>query len=418
MTQARTTVLLALGQSEWEANFVAKAVTGITSADIRRCVDVSSLLLAAKVGDQRLVAIDADFPRLDSTVVATLIREGIVVLGVTATAEGAKRLAAIGVSEVVSVSTSDVTAAVGAIRDRLDASQDRQLQTAKDPVTPRARPQRAQGRLIAVWGAPGAPGRTSVALALAQLSAAAGTETLLVDADSTAPGVGAALCLEPDGSGLIAAAHHSDRGTLDAAVMSRLARTVDDRFRILTGISHVSRRAELRAAAMAKVWQTATTLSELCVVDVGGCVDDGSLAFDADVADFGLNSGGHSAAVTALAVADELVVVTTCEPAAIARMLSHIGAIRSLAPAAELRMVVNRVRSPLVRNAATAGELREFVSAQTGARNVTLVAEDRNTFDLAMVNGVTPYEQHRKSPFIGDLTSALPRLPSPLLASA
>ena len=117
MTQARTTVLLALGQSEWEANFVAKAVTGITSADIRRCVDVSSLLLAAKVGDQRLVAIDADFPRLDSTVVATLVREGIVVLGVTATAEGAKRLAAIGVSEVVSVSTSDVTAAVGVLRD-------------------------------------------------------------------------------------------------------------------------------------------------------------------------------------------------------------------------------------------------------------------------------------------------------------
>ncbi|MFA7267512.1 MAG: hypothetical protein WC054_14480, partial [Candidatus Nanopelagicales bacterium] len=380
--------------------------------------DVSSLLLAAKVGDQRLVVIDADFPRLDSTVVATLARDGMVVLGAAATAEGAKRLTAFGVSEVVSVSTSDVAAAVGVIRDRLDASQDRQPQAAISQATTGARQAKAQGRLVAVWGAPGAPGRTCVALTVAQLSAAAGVETLLVDADSTAPGVGAALCLEPDGSGLIAAAHHSDRGTLDVAVMSRLARTVDDRFRILTGVSHVSRRAELRAAAMGKVWQTAMILSELCVVDVGGCVDDGSLAFDADIADFGLNSGGHSAAVTALAVADELIAVTTCEPVAIARMLSHLGAIRSLAPTAELRIVVNRVRSPLVRNATAAEELREFVRAQTGAQDVTLVAEDRGTFDQAMLNGVTPFEQHRKSPFVADLTAALPRLTSPLLASA
>ncbi len=415
MTGERAKVMLGLGQSDWEAAFVANIVSDFAGVDVRRCVDVSSLIVDATTSPSQLVIIDADFPRIDSTVVAALEREGARLVGVAADASGTSRLRALGVDNVVTVVPVDVGAAVQEIKGRWfnaipGAGSSIRPQSSEVPAA-----RAATGRLVAVWGPPGAPGRTSVALSLAQLVAANGTDVLLVDADTTAPGVSASLCLESDGSGLTAASHHGERGTLDPAVLARLARSVDDRFRVLTGISHVSRRAELRAAAMAKVWQQATSLGPLCVVDVGGCVDDGGLAFDADIADFGLNSGGQSAPVTALAVADELVAVTTCEPAAVARLLSHLGAIRSLAPAARIHVVINRVRSPLVRNSAAAAELKQFVLAQTRASDVTLVAEDRATFDQAILRGRTPFEQNRKSQFIADLTDLSRDVASPLL---
>lgn len=418
MSARRTRVLLALGQSGWEAQFVARVVTDLANFDVHRCVDVSNLILEAKLDDVGVAVIDAQFPRLDSTVVATLNQGRARVVGAASDAEGADRLAALGVSQVVRVVGSDIGPAIGELRELCADSTASSVADVRSQVSSGPAHRTTHGALVAVWGPPGAPGRTSIALAIAQLSAAAGTETLLVDADSVSPGVGPALCLESDGSGLIAAAHHGDRGTLDEAVLARLARGIDPRFRVLTGVSHVSRRAELRAAAMAKVWQVATQLSQQCVVDVGGCVDDGSLAFDADVADFGLNSGGHTAAATALTAADELIAVTTCEPAALARLLSHLAPIRSLAPAARLHVVVNRVRSPLVRNSAAGDELRAFVMAQTRAASVTLVSEDRAVFDHAIVNGLTPFEHDRKSPFIGDLSVLSRDLLSPLLVSA
>lgn len=415
---SRASVLLALGQSGWEAQFVTKVVAQLPAVDVRRCVDVSNLILHAKAGDVRVAVIDADFPRLDSTVIATLNREQVRLVGVAADQSGLDRLRALGVDDVIQVSTADISAAVAQLCELAADEPVSQLIDLRTRTVAEPSRRSRQGSLVAVWGPPGAPGRTSVAITLAQLAAASGVETLLVDADSVAPGVGPALCLEADGSGLIAAAHHGDRGTLDPAVLARLARSIDDRFRVLSGISHVSRRVELRAAAMTKVWQGAMDLSALCVVDIGGCVDDGSLAFDGDIADFGLNSGGQAAAATALAAADELVAVTTCEPAAVARLLSHLAAIRSLAPAARVHVVINRSRSPLVRNAAAGVELCDFVRTQTRAATVTLLPEDRPVFDAAISNGLTVYEQDRKSAFVTELSALAREVLSPLSVSA
>ena len=161
----------------------------------------------------------------------------------------------------------------------------------------------------------------------------------------------------------------------------------------------------------------AVDLVESCVVDIGGCVGDGSLALDGDVGDFGLTSSGHSAAATALAAADDLVVVSSCEPANVARLLSNVSAIRSLAPSARMHVVINRVRTPIVRNEAAAEELREFVAMHIDAAHVLLVAEDRTTMDAATARGLTPLEQNRKCAFIRDLVPLVRELSSPVVAS-
>ena len=157
--------------------------------------------------------------------------------------------------------------------------------------------------------------------------------------------------------------------------------------------------------------------TDAVVVDIGGCVDDGSLALEADVADFGINSSGHSAAVTALGAADELVAVSSCEPTSVARLLSHLFTISSLAPAARLHVVINRVRAPIVRNQGAADELRRFVATHTRAHEVVLVREDRETVDAAAARGLTPYErpQSHVRPGSGTLSRGLQ---SPLVATA
>ena len=76
-----------------------------------------------------------------------------------------------------------------------------------------------------------------------------GAEVLLVDADTSAAGIGAALCLESDGSGIIAANHHAQRGDLDAPGLARLAPQCWGWDAVLTGVTHVSRRIELRAGS-------------------------------------------------------------------------------------------------------------------------------------------------------------------------
>ena len=115
--------------------------------------------------------------------------------------------------------------------------------------------------------------------------------------------------------------------------------------------------------------------------------DDGSLALDGDVGDFG-HLKWSGAAATALAAADDLVVVSSCEPANVARLLSNVSAIRSLAPSARMHVVINRVRTPIVRNEAAAEELRGNSWRCTDAAHVLRC---RGSDDDGCGNGARPH---------------------------
>ena len=74
---------------------------------------------------------------------------------------------------------------------------------------------RGTGRVVAVWGPAGAPGRTSVAVAIADEASRAGVDVLLVDADTWAPSVSVVLGLVDDGAGLASACRRALGGGLD-----------------------------------------------------------------------------------------------------------------------------------------------------------------------------------------------------------
>ena len=74
-----------------------------------------------------------------------------------------------------------------------------------------------RGSVVAVWGPTGAPGRTTVAVTLADELARLGSAALLVDADVYGGTVAAVLGLLDESPGLAAACRQAGGERLDAA---------------------------------------------------------------------------------------------------------------------------------------------------------------------------------------------------------
>ncbi|KAE8763931.1 AAA family ATPase [Georgenia thermotolerans] len=247
-----------------------------------------------------------------------------------------------------------------------------------------ARPATTRGRLVVVWGPPGAPGRTTVAVTLAAELATHG-DALLVDADTEAPSVTQVLGLLDDASAIAVAARQASHGRLDAAALAALCPVVDRRLRVLTGLTRADRWRELPAAALEVVWEAARRTSPWTVVDVGAGIEgDGGL-------DPTYGPQRHQATLSALAAADVLVVVGAGEPVGMRRLVLALGELADRAvvgPDAQRVVVVNRIRT------SAAGphpdrSILEALARFAGVTDAVLVPDDRPAVDRAVLYGRT-----------------------------
>lgn len=235
-------VVLAVGGLAQESALVAACTArGTGLAVVRRAVDAVDALGAAGAGGAAAVVLSAQLPRLSADTVHRLRTAGVAVVGVADDGDEAadRRLLRLDVPRVVTVrrgGESEAAAAIGAAVGDLRAqdgpagatagyADPRQSQrphpgSAADPASGQTRPDGVDGpgpdlhepeaagvpsSLVAVWGPTGAPGRTSVALALADELARAGTPALLVDADPYGGAVAACLGIHDEASGLAVA---------------------------------------------------------------------------------------------------------------------------------------------------------------------------------------------------------------------
>jgi hypothetical protein len=123
-------------------------------------------------------------------------------------------------------------------------TQFRDLAYARRPPCPAAEPGR--GRVVAVWGPAGAPGRTTVAIGVADEAARLGVSTLLVDADPYGGTVAPALGLLDETAGLALASRDAAAGRLDPVRLAQRSRQLRPRLRVLTGLPRADRWRELR----------------------------------------------------------------------------------------------------------------------------------------------------------------------------
>ncbi|SFS14399.1 MinD-like ATPase involved in chromosome partitioning or flagellar assembly [Agrococcus baldri] len=217
-------------------------------------------------------------------------------------------------------------------------------------VQPSARsqgePERASGRVVAVWGPAGAPGRTTAAIALAAELALLGQRVALVDADTTSASVAPALGLLDESPGFAAAARLARAGSLTVDELDRICQQVPSMggtVRVLTGIGRSSRWPEIGGDRVAEVLERCRDWVDVTVVDVAA-----SLERDEEISSDLFAPRRHAATLASLEAADEVLVVAGGDAVGIARLVRTLPELRELVPQARVRVVVNKVRASAI----------------------------------------------------------------------
>jgi len=408
----RVPVLTAVTDAVWEADLVAALERrDLGVAVVRRCVDLADLLATAAAGTARAVLLSADLRRLDRDALTRLAVGGVAVVGLVAPGDedAERRLRQLGVLHVLpadagaqSISAAVVEAVTATLSDprpRAGAPADPRLAMPDRPDEP-ADPATSGplelamplGRLIAVWGPTGAPGRTTVAVGLATELAAAGTEVLLVDADVYGGVIAAVLGLLDEAPGLAAAARMANTGTLDLPALAGLAREVSPRLRVLTGLPRAHRWPELRPAAVETVLDVARRLARLIVVDCGFCLEqDEELAYDTTA------PRRNGATLAVLQAADTVLAVGGADPISLHRLLRGLSELRETVPDVVPLVVVNRLRRVVVAGDAQR-EIRAALERYAGVPDAAFLPQDQSALDAAVATGRTLAEAAPDSP--------------------
>jgi Flp pilus assembly CpaE family ATPase len=400
-------VLSAAGGASWEAGLVAaleRADHGVVI--VRRCVDVVELLAAATAGLARAALLDPGVRRLDADAVdrlhaAAVVPVGMVRRGDTTTED---RLRTLGVeylvpadadpSVVASVIIEAVTAAAHAdhaaprhFADPATATSSIVPASAEAHVTQTGR----RGLVVAVWGPTGAPGRTTVAVTVADELARLGNESLLIDADVYGGVVAAMLGLLDESAGLAAACRQASTRRLDPESLAGLCWQLGPRLRVLTGIPRADRWPELRPAAIEPMLTAARGLADFTVVDCGFSVEaDEELTFDS------LAPRRNGATLEVLDAADVITAVGAADPIGMQRLVRGLNQLADLELTAPIWVVLNKTRKGVVPGN-PARELSAALDRFAGRTPAMLLPDDSAGLDAALVVGKTLAEVRPRS---------------------
>lgn len=409
----RLPVLVAADGAAWESDLVAAlehGEHGITVA--RRCLDVVELLAVAYAGQGRAALVSSALRRLDADAVDRLLAAAVVPVGIVqrGDVEAEERLRAMGVAYLVpsdvdpAVMATAVFEAVSAREDGGAAVSNRSFanpamdapgSVALPPGAGTAVPEEMAGRtgrILAVWGPTGAPGRTTVAINLADALARLGRSALLVDAEVYGATVAPCLGLLDESPGLAAACRHAAAHRLDAAGLAALCWQLNPQLRVLTGVPLAARWPELRPAGVEAVLAAARGLAEFTVVDCGFSLEtDEELSYDT------IAPRRNGATLAVLEAADVVVAVGGADPIGMQRLVRALSDLEELAYDAAVNVVLNGVRRGVVPGD-PARELSGALERFAGRTPAALLPYDRAALDEALAGGKSLAEVRTKSP--------------------
>ena len=375
-----TPVLVAAAGAGWEAAALARLDRAPEVALARRCVDLTDLLAAAGVGLGTVAVVDSGLPGLDADALAGLRRCGVGVVVVAAPDElddgDVGRLRRLGADHLL-VET-ELDALVTTVREAGEGLGPSPSAVPDDVAgLGRAAPARPHGRLLAVWGPTGAPGRTTVAVGLATGLAGSG-DVLLVDADPYGGAVAQHLGVLEEVSGLLAAARAANTGQLGPDRLAGLARQIGPGLRVLTGLPRPDRWQEVRPAAYADLLDEAAGLADHVVLDLG-------FSLETQPGDpFGSTPQRNEMTLAALERADEVVVVGSADPVGLSRLARGLVELSELVPGVRPRVVVNRTRASL---GWSDRDVRGMVEGFVRPLDVHFLPDDRVAADRAVMTG-------------------------------
>ncbi len=364
----------------WESAALARLDGEGGVVVLKRCVDVDDLLATATSGQADVAVVGLESPGLDPAAVAHLRRYAVRPVAVVSRTDDPDVLSrAQRVDVRALVAFDDPEGLVEAVRTVEDVTDTRVRPVpAADPLAPLVAEAGtgADRRLVVVWGPAGAPGRTTTAVTVATELARRGRDTVLVDADPYGGGVAQQLGILDEVSGILSAARLAGSGHL-AERFDSTCRGVGDRLRVVTGLPRADRWIEVRASAMEQVLESALEHGDV-VVDSGFSLED------EPGQDFGSRPSRNAMTLTALDLADEVVVVGSADPVGLSRLARGLVEIRDRTGGAPVRVVVNRMRPSL---GWSEREIAGMVEGFSRVLGLHFLPEDRPAADRALVAG-------------------------------
>ncbi len=402
-------VLTAVSDARWEAQLVAALERGDLGVSVvRRCVDLADLLATAATGQAQAALLSADLRRLDRDALGRLSVAGVAVVGLVPPGDedAERRLRQLGVLHVLPSDSTpeDLSSAVMQAVQGAAAPSAGERAAVADPraalpdLPPPPQPVDVPdtglgtGRIVAVWGPTGAPGRTTVAVTLASEIGGLGRSAMLVDADVYGGVVAQVLGLLDEAPGLAAACRLANNGALDLPALADLARTVSPTLRVLSGIARADRWPELRPTAVEVVLELCRSLASTTVVDCGFALEqDEELAYDTAA------PRRNGATLTVLEAADTVYVVGAADPVGLQRLVRGLAELKDAVPGVQPVVVVNKLRASAIPGDAEQ-EVRGALSRYAGVEQVLVVPADVEGLDRAMAAGRTLGEAVPTSP--------------------
>lgn len=364
-------VLVLAAGADWESPALSRLTDRSDVVVLKRCVDVPDLLATAAAGQAGVAVVALDAPGLDRAAVDHLRGHGVrpvaVLPGGADLDPAALRATRIGVRALVGDHELDALADLVVAGDEPDDTVARDATDAPPPA-------RSPGRVVAVWGPSGAPGRTLLAVGIAA-ELARDRRTILVDADPWGGSVAQQLGIVDEVSGVLAATRLVATGQLPER-FGGLQRSLDHRLSVVTGLPRADRWVEVRAGVVEHLLDVARNHGHV-VVDTGF-----SLEHDPAV-DAG-RSGRNTMTLESLEAADEVVVVGSADPVGLARLARGLVELREVTGRSGVRVVVNRMRPTL---GWTEQEIAGMLGGLTGITGLHFLPEDRASVDRALVAG-------------------------------
>ena len=388
-------LVTALGSERWEPALIGALVAPTSEVSVvRRCVDATDLTAVVIAGLAEVVIVGPRLPRLDLGAIELIAASGVPILGVHGHDDelGADRLRQLGVASLVPVEAADAPASASAVALAAAELRRQRLEPVAADYLLAGPVRAAAGQLIAVLGAAGSPGRTTLALSLGAHATSLGS-VLVVDADASSPSAAAMLGVLVDESGLARACRSVSEGGRVVGGVLPLSVNAGSGLRLLTGATH-----PLRPTAVARV--------------LGACLEE----FDTVVVDTPPWSGSESDASTivdaVLGCADVVVVVGSADPVGLVRVLPLLHRLAADAPQAQHVVVLNRVRPSALGGAEE--QLTHFLGGLVELPQVHYLPHDVEVCDNAVLRGVAV----SLAAGTGKLGKALSRLSASVIAPA
>jgi MinD-like ATPase involved in chromosome partitioning or flagellar assembly len=354
---------------------------------VSRCSGAEELVAKLPSAGAELVVVSASPQYLTARVVAACDRLGLRLLVVAGSPAERRFAASVGVVDALDApfEWGAPTMVDPVPADPSGVDEDTHLRSSRPAAERVPAPAMASGgTVIVVWGPDGAPGRTSIAIALAAELAEGGAAVALADADTRAAAVAPALGLLDEAPGFAAACRLAGSGALDRGQFERISqphRAGRSEFRVLTGIGRAARWPELSAQRVAGVLTAARDWVELTVVDVAPSFEhDEELMTD-------LNAPRRNAAtIEALRSAERVIAVGAADPVGLSRFLRAHAELAELVGPERITTVINKVRPGAI-GLHPAAQLRQTLARFGGIDDPVLIPWDLAAFDAALLSG-------------------------------